>query len=208
MSITFYTDVIDTYNVNVSHLNASLIITDGTNYANINSSTINFSSIESNTTTTISLGGINVSGENVSLTLTDISSSVVISGKSINLGVSTQITVNGSTGNDGDVLTSSGPNNTPHWHSISDFLNIEAGKFHNVSGARGVDILFGREYTEAPTVLITANSDGSGNVIPVSLDGVNMSGAKVIFSSTKLNYLNYVIFPLTSSSNMNYYPIF
>ena len=75
------------------------------------------------------------------------------------------------------------------------------GSRNNISSAKGVE--------SVPTVLITSNSDGFGNIVPVSLDGVTTIGAKVLFSSTKLKYLNYVVFPLTSTENIsNFTPIF
>jgi hypothetical protein len=179
--------------INVSGAGANLELKDGVETMTASTTSITFAGTGSDTV--IGLNAINVSGTNVSLTLTDSTSQLVLSGKSVELGAATQIKLNGSAGNTGDLLTSAGPDAVPTWTTITAFFNIETGTYTNASSLTGINISFSKSYSEAPTVFVTANSDGSGNIVAVALDGVTASNARVLFASSTLKSLNYVIFP-------------
>lgn len=198
MPFPFYADTVNSLNLNASGAGASLALLNGADSMNMSTTSLKFQNGDS--IATVGLSSINVSGANVSLTLTDSTGHLVLSGGSVELSDTTQIKLNGSAGTSGQYLTSAGADAVPTWTSldITALLNIETGTYTNASSLTGINISFSKTYAETPTVFLTANSDGSGNVVAVSLDGVNVSSARVLFASSTLQSLNYVIFPNTA----------
>jgi len=98
------------------------------------------------------------------------------------------------------------------WTTISDFLQLDSDRVQNTDGVTNMEITFYNNvtYTKAPAIILTPDSDGSGQIIPVSLDGylstttgdvTTYTGFKVLFGSTKLKYFNYLVLP-TNSNNI------
>ena len=92
------------------------------------------------------------------------------------------------------------------WTTISDFLQLDTDRVHNVNSVTAMNVSFssGVSYSTIPSVILTADSDGSGQIIPISLDGYlvnessHFSGFKVLFGSSKLKYFNYLVLPQTT----------
>jgi hypothetical protein len=92
------------------------------------------------------------------------------------------------------------------WTTISDFLQLDTDRVHNVSSLTAMNVSFssGVSYFVKPSVILTPDSDGSGQIIPISIDGYltnassQFSGFKVLFGSSKLNYFNYLVLPQTN----------
>jgi hypothetical protein len=95
--------------------------------------------------------------------------------------------------------------------ALSAALNIEAGTYIN-NGNISTTISFQTPYPYAtlngsplpPVVLLTPDADGSGNIIPVSINGYNNDGDyfnsfDVIFGSSKLKRLNFVVLPTSGA---------
>lgn len=203
-----YSDNISTVNVTLSDVNnvlqvgpSSLSLVDTANNAlTLNVSSVNFSDSDGHshlTTTSLALNtstsGLTVSGTNSSFELTTAGS--------LNLNASS-ILLNGvaAPGPVGESLIANGANGL-QWFSVSSLLGLEAGVYVNTLGNTSVKIEFdvNAPYSSAPAVVITPDSDGSGNIIPVALDGVNVSGFTAIWNNSALKRFNFVVLPMNSS---------
>lgn len=94
------------------------------------------------------------------------------------------------------------------WTSITDFLQLDTDRVYNVSAVSAMNVSFSPGVTYSsyskPAILLTPDSDGSGQIIPISLDGyltdgnADFCGFKVLFGSSKLKYFNYLVLPQTT----------
>lgn len=97
--------------------------------------------------------------------------------------------------NNGQNLLSQGHDGL-QWFNVN---NIESGIYVNTNEYTGVNIPFNTTYSSPPSVIVTADSGGNNEVIPVTLNGVSTSNFSVIFSSNKLTKFSYVVLPLNAS---------
>jgi hypothetical protein len=198
----------DAGNANVSTLQinpSSLVLSDiNTNLMQLDIHSINFSDSSGTCmldTTSLSLNttqsNLKLSGVNSSYDLT------IAPGSSLNLNVS-KLLLSGipapATG--GQNLVAQGQNGL-QWFSITDLLNLEAGLYRNFSSTTSANITFNRPYLSPPSVVVTPDADGSGNIIPVALNGVSTTNFSVIFASNKLNKFNFVVLPINSIYSIN-----
>jgi len=231
-----YADLIDTTLVTVTDSTNSSPYT-----LNFNLSSVNISDASSNTMA-LSLHSINFSdsdgvanlnsnslnltsnGNNVSLSVD--SSKVVletpnelnVSSSQINVSSKLYLNLNGDVQpTDGHSVLVAGANGA-QWMTTTTFFttiaNIETGVYENTGHTTSANISFQATYTPSspPVVILTSNSNGNGEIVPVSVDGYTTDGSgnytnfSVIFGSSRLNKLNYIVIP-TSSSNVSVIPI-
>lgn len=203
-----YSDNISTVNVTLSDATnvlqvgpSALSLVDTANNAlTLNVSSVNFSDATGHselTTTSLALNtgtaGLTVAGSNSSFEITTAGS--------LNLNASS-VLLNGvaAPGPVGESLIANGANGL-QWFSVTSLLGLEAGVYTNVSSLTSAAITFTAEnpYTSVPSVVITPDADGSGNVIPVSLNGVTTSGFNAIWGSTDLKKFHFVVLPVNTS---------
>jgi anti-anti-sigma regulatory factor len=210
--LVFYSDNISTINVtftdstNVSTLQttaSNLVMKDGINIMNLNISSLNFSDTFGKsqlTTTSLSLdtldSSFSLSGVNSSYDLT------VGSGATLDLNVSKVLLSGVPAPVGGQSLIAQGQNGLK-WFSITDLLKLEAGIFENDNFSTAAHINFNTTYLTPPAVVITPDSNGSSQLIPVSLNGVTTEGFDVIFGSRRLKHFNFIVLPINSTYSMN-----
>lgn len=210
--LPLYSDNISTVHLtlsdvtNVSTLQVSptqLTLNDGANLMNLNISSVNFSDSNGYSAITTTSLALNTSSSTFSLSGVDSSYEVTTPG-SLNLNAST-VLLNGvaAPGAAGESFITNGENGL-QWSSLSitDFLHLEAGIFNNVSSLTSVIIPFNSSYPVAPSVLLTPNADGSGNIVPVALDNVNVNNFSVVFGSSALKKFSFAVLP----NNNTYIP--
>ena len=211
--LTFYSDNISTINVtftdvtNTSTLQAtasSLVMQDGLNSMALNISSINFSDTHGEsqlTTTSLSLNTLNstlsLSGVNSSYSLN------VSSGATLDLNVSS-VLLSGvpAPSVEGQSLIAQGANGL-QWFTITDLLNLEAGIYLNTNSSTQAHVQFQSPYHSPPAVVITPDSTGNNQLIPVSLNGVTTDGFDVIFGSRKLTRFSFIVLPVNSQYSLN-----
>lgn len=203
-----YSDNISTVNVTLSDATnvlqvgpSSLSLVDTANNAlTLNVSSVNFSDAAGHselTTTSLALNtgtaGLTVAGSNNSFEITTAGS--------LNLNASS-VLLNGvaATGPVGESLIANGPNGL-QWFSVTSLLGLEAGVYTNVSSLTSAEITFtpANPYTSVPAVVITPDADGSGNIVPVSLNGVTTTGFNAVWNSAELKKFSFVVLPINTS---------
>jgi len=198
----------DAGNANASTLQvkpSSLILSDvNTNLMQLDIHSINFS--DSSGTCTLDTTSLSLNTTQSNLKLSGINSSydlTIAAGSSLNLNVS-KVLLSGipapATG--GQNLIAQGQNGL-QWFSITDLLNLESGLYRNFSSAISANIVFNKPYLSAPAVVVTPDADGSGNIIPVALNGVSTTNFSVIFASNKLNKFSFIVLPMNSTYSVN-----
>ena len=207
--LVFYSDNISSMNVtftdrtNVSTLHvtaSSLVMEDDTNIMNLNISSLNFSDTLGKsqlTTTSLSLDTLE---STFSLSGVDSSYSLTVgSGATLDLNVS-KVLLSGlpPPAGGGQSLIAQGANGLK-WFTITDLLKLEAGIYENDNFSTAAYIKFNTDYLTPPSVVITPDADGSGNIIPVSLNGVNVSGFNAIWNNADLKKFHFVVLPVNSS---------
>jgi len=190
------TDVtnVSTLQVSPSHL----ILNDGANLMNLNISSVNFSDANGYSEITTTSLALNTSSSTFSVSGTNSSYDVTTPG-SLNLNAST-VLLNGvaAPGPAGQSLIANGTNGL-QWFSVSNLLNLEAGVYSNTSSDTSVVIPFNTSYTAIPAVVLTSDSDGSGNIVPVALDGITTTNFSVVFGSGALKKFSFVVLPINTS---------
>jgi hypothetical protein len=203
-----YSDNISTVNVTLSDATnvlqvgpSTLSLVNATNeQLTLNVSSVNFSDVTGHsalTTTSLALNtadaGLTLSGTNSSFELTTAGS--------LNLNASS-VLLNGvaAPGPVGESLIANGANGL-QWFSVSSLLGLEAGVYTNTAGNTSVKINFDATgpYTVPPAVVITPDADGSGNIIPVALNGVNVSSFNAIWNNSNLKKFSFDVLPINSS---------
>lgn len=203
-----YSDNISTVNVTLSDATNVLqvgpsslsLVNVSSKQFTLNVSSINFSDSVGHshlTTTSLALNtstsGLTVSGTNSSFNITTAGS--------LNLNASS-ILLNGvaAPGPAGESLIANSANGL-QWFSVTSLLGLEAGVYTNVSSNTSVAITFtpANPYTSVPSVVITPDADGSGNIIPISLNGVNVSGFNAIWNNSDLKKFHFVVLPINTS---------
>jgi len=203
-----YSDNISTVNVTLSDANNVLqvgpstlsLVNVSSDQLTLNVSSINFSdSVGHSHLTTTSLD-LNTSTSGLTLSGNNSSFNITTSG-SLNLNASS-VLLNGvaATGPVGESLIANGPNGL-QWFSVTSLLGLEAGVYTNTTNATSATISFtpANPYSSVPSVVITPDADGSGNIIPVSLNGVNVSGFNAIWNSPELKKFHFVVLPINTS---------
>ena len=203
-----YSDNISTVNVTLSDANNVLqvgpstlsLVNVSSHQLTLNVSSINFSdSVGHSHLTTTSLA-LNTSTSGLTLSGTNSSFNLTTAG-SLNLNASS-VLLNGlaATGPAGQSLIAHGINGL-EWFSVTSLLGLEAGVYTNVSSNTSATISFtpAFPYSSVPSVVITPDADGSGNIIPVSLNGVNVSGFNAIWNSPELKKFHFVVLPINTS---------
>jgi anti-anti-sigma regulatory factor len=214
--LTFYSDNISTIQVtftDVSNTNAStlqvtsssLLMEDAdTNVMLLNISSLNFSDASGSsalTTTSLTLNTLtselSLSGYNSSYNLT------LGTGATLDLNISS-ILLSGipAPAIEGQSLIAQGANGLK-WFTITDLLRLEAGVFENDNASTKAHINFNTSYHSPPAVVITPDSNGSSQLIPISLNGVTTHGFDVIFGSRKLTHFNFIVLPINSTYSVN-----
>ena len=203
-----YSDNISTVNVTLSNASnvlqvgpSTLSLVDTSNNAlTLNVSSVNFSDAVGHshlTTTSLALNtgtsGLTVSGTNSSFAITTAGS--------LNLNASS-VLLNGvaAPGPAGQSLIANSSSGL-QWFSVTTLLGLEAGVYTNTNGNTSTTITFTPEYpyTSVPSVVITPDADGSGNIIPISLNGVNVSGFNAIWNNADLKKFHFVVLPVNTS---------
>lgn len=203
-----YSDNISTVNVTLS--NASNVLQVGpsslslvnvsSDQLNLNVSSINFSDSNGNSQLTTTSLALNTSSSGLTVSGTNSSFEITTSG-SLNLNASS-VLLNGvaAPGPLGESLIANGANGL-QWFSITTLLSLETGVYTNTSGNTSATITFtpAYPYTSVPSVVITPDADGSGNIVPISLNGVNVSGFNAIWNNSDLKKFHFVVLPVNSS---------
>ena len=203
-----YSDNISTVNVTLSDANNVLqvgpsalsLVNVSSEQFTLNVSSVNFSDSVGHshlTTTSLALNtstsGLTVSGTNSSFQITTAGS--------LNLNASS-VLLNGvaAPGPAGESLIANSANGL-QWFSVTSLLGLEAGVYTNVSSNTSATITFtpANPYTSVPSVVITPDADGSGNIIPISLNGVNVSGFNAIWNNADLKKFHFVVLPINTS---------
>ena len=203
-----YSDNISTVNVTLSNANNVLqvgpsalsLVNVSSEQLTLNVSSVNFSDVTGHshlTTTSLALNtstsGLTVSGTNSSFNITTAGS--------LNLNASS-VLLNGvaAPGPAGESLIANSANGL-QWFSVTTLLGLEAGVYTNSSSNTSATITFtpANPYTSVPSVVITPDADGSGNIIPISLNGVNVSGFNAIWNNADLKKFHFVVLPVNSS---------
>ena len=203
-----YSDNISTVNVTLSNAtnvlqvgpSALTLVNATSEQFTLNVSSVNFSDVTGHshlTTTSLALNtstsGLTVSGTNSSFAITTAGS--------LNLNASS-VLLNGvaAPGPAGESLIANSANGL-QWFSVTTLLGLEAGVYTNSSSNTSATITFtpANPYTSVPSVVITPDADGSGNIIPISLNGVNVSGFNAIWNNADLKKFHFVVLPVNSS---------
>ena len=211
--LAFYSDNISTINVtftdvtNMSTLQAtasSLVMHDGTNSMALNISSINFSdTLGASELTTTSLSLSTLTSE-LSLSGVDSSFNLTLAqGASLDLNVS-KVLLSGvpAPSGPGQSLIAQGQNGLK-WFSVTDLLKLVAGIFENDNSSTAAHITFNTPYLTPPSVVITPDSRGNNQLIPISLNGVTTDGFDVIFGSRRLTHFNFIVLPINSTYSVN-----
>lgn len=211
--LVFYSDNISSMNVtftdrtNVSTLHvtaSSLVMEDDTNIMKLNISSLNFSDTLGKsqlTTTSLSLDTLE---STFSLSGVDSSYSLTVgSGATLDLNVSS-VLLSGipAPAIQGQSLIAQGKNGL-QWFTITDLLKLEAGIYENDNFSTAAHIKFNTSYLTPPSVVITPDSRGNNQLIPISLNGVTTEGFDVIFGSRRLTHFNFIVLPINSTYSVN-----
>jgi len=201
-----YSDNISTVNATFTDVNnvstlqvtpSSVRLSDTTNAMNLAISSINFSDSNGSSLLTTTSLAINTSTDGISLSGVNSSFDLTTAG-SLNLNVS-HVLLQGvaPTGVASNSLIASGANGL-EWFSITTLLSLEAGVYVNASSNTSANIQFVAEYGSVPAVIITPDSDGSGNIIAVGLDNVSVGGFTAIFAQSTLKRFHFVVLPVNT----------
>ena len=198
-------------NASTLSLETNLIkLTDTINLMNLSASAINFSDASGQTSLTTaalnistSSGSLSLSGTSLSLSSANSSFTLSTNG-TLNISAS-KVQLNGvyAPSTPGQSLIANDASGGLQWFTITDLLNLEAGIYTNLTNDINANITFARNYTSPPAVVITPDSDASGQIIPISLNGVTINNFSVIFGSNKLKKFNFVVLPTNSAYSLN-----
>jgi hypothetical protein len=203
-----YSDNISTINAtftdlsNVSTLQvtpSSLRLSGPSKAMNLAISSINFSDSNGSSLLNTTTLDINTSaGKKLSLSGINSSFDITTSG-SLNLNVSSLL-LKGlpAPGGGANSLIGGGANGL-QWFSISNLLSLEAGVYTNSSSNTSANIQFAADYASVPAVILTPDSDGSGNIIAVGLDNVSVGGFTAIFAQSNLKRFHFVVLPVNTA---------
>lgn len=198
-----------TFNNGNASLNLSptlLQLTDQTTFVamNLSASAINFSDVSGKSSmTTTSLNMSTVGGGSFELSGVD-SSFILTTPGSFNFSVG-KLQLNGvdAPSTSGQSLIANDASGGLQWFTITDLLRLEAGIYTNLTNDTTANVQFAQPYMTIPAVVITPDSDASGQIIPVSLNGVSKSNFSVIFGSNKLKKFSFVVLPVNSTYSIN-----
>lgn len=214
-ALPFYSDNVSSINItltdadhNASTLQVtatSLIMNDGVGNMALNINSINFSDANGTSQLSTTSLALNTLTSELSLSGTNSSFDLTLgSGATLDLNVS-KILLNGAPApgiSEGQSLIAQGPNGL-RWFTITDLLKLEAGIFENDNSSTQAYIKFNTAYLTPPSVVITPDSNGGSQLIPISLNGVTTDGFNVIFGSRKLTHFNFIVLPINSTYSIN-----
>ena len=171
---------------------------------NLSASAINFSDVSGKSSlTTTSLNMSTVGGGSFQLSGVD-SSFILTTPGSFNFSVG-KLQLNGidAPSTTGQSLIANDASGGLQWFTITDLLRLEAGIYTNLTSDTTANVQFAQPYMTVPAVIITPDSDASGQIIPVSLNGVSLNNFSVIFGSNKLKKFSFVVLPVNSRYSVN-----
>ena len=213
MAIPLYVDNLSSIYATFNNGNASTLnimpnlikLSDTQNLMNISSSAINFSDRNGKSllsTTSLNLntsqgGSLSLYGGDNNIFHLDTSGTLDISASKVTLNGVPAPSVNGQS------LIANDSTGGLKWFSITDLLNLEAGIYTNLTNDINPTISFGKTYSNIPAVVITPDSDSSGQIVPVSLNGVTTTNFSVIFGSNKLKKFSFIVLPVNSAYSIN-----
>lgn len=207
-----YADNLSSIHATLNNGNASTLFlepnlikfSDTVNLMNLSASVINFSDPNGKSSVTTTSLNINTSS-GASLSLYGNNQKLYLNTSGVLDISATSVTLNGTQApaTSGQALIANDSNGGLKWFTITDLLNLEAGIYTNLTSDINANITFGRQYASVPAVVITPDSDSSGQIIPVSLNGVTTTNFSVIFGSNKLKKFSFVVLPVNSSFSVN-----
>jgi len=190
-----FTDLSNVSTLQVTH--SSLRLSGPTKAMNLAISSINFSDSNGSSLLNTSSLAINTSTSRLSLSGSNSSFNLTTSG-SLNLNVSSLLLKGLPAPGGANSLIGGGANGL-EWFSISSLLSLEAGVYTNSSSNTSANIQFATDYGSVPAVILTPDSDGSGNIIAVGLDNVSVGGFTAIFAQSTLKRFHFVVLPVNTA---------
>jgi hypothetical protein len=200
-----FSDNISSVNVTLKGDNASTLIIspsqltfdDNTNLMNLKISSINFS--DSNGESKMTATSLSLDTGNSILMISGVDSSyAVTTSGSLNLNAST-VLLNGAAAPGPESFITNGPDGLM-WTTITipdatTLPHVEAGIYTNNNNNTSVNIVFNVDYPTPPSVILTANANGNGTIVPIALDGITINNFSVVFGSSTLEKFSFAVLP-------------